>query len=226
MHITDQSIQEIDKSASPASMHECEDRSSMRVTRLAYQSHNAPFGLWTLPNPVDGPTSAPCYMPYGEPSPPNNSSSTPGLTTGDQTTVPKLIETDVLKPWEKGSKSGKKIKRGPRVRGGMNLASDVVSSDGSFKNSSSFSNNVPSTATTSTQPSSQNLPASYTGWYPALDVAQYTGCPGGLVLPRPATHHIIHPDTAQAAIASSRKRKHDPLEIEASAQSAKMHRRE
>ncbi|KAG9946353.1 hypothetical protein KCU85_g6630, partial [Aureobasidium melanogenum] len=207
-------------------MHEYENPSSMRVTRLAYQSRNASFGLRTLPNPVDGPSSAPCYMSYGEPSPPTNSRSKAELITVDQTTIAKSIGIDVLKPWEKGSKSGKKIKRGPRVRGGMNLASDVVSSNGIFKNSSSFSNSTPSAATTSTQPSSQNLPASHTGWYPVLDVAQYTGRPAGPVLPRQAPYHIIHPDTAQAAIASSRKRKHDPLEIEAPAPSAKMHRRE
>ncbi|KAH0259760.1 hypothetical protein KCU91_g15031, partial [Aureobasidium melanogenum] len=226
MHITDNSIGEIDRSASPASVYEYENTSSMRVTRLAYQSRNAPFGLWTLSNPVDGPSSAPCYMPYGEPCPPTNSRSKAELITVDQTTIAKSIETDVLKPWEKGSKSGKKIKRGPRVRGGMNLASDVVSSNGIFKNSSSFSNSAPSIATTSTQPSSQNLPASHTGWHPVLDVTQYTGRLAAPTLPRPAPYHIVHSDTTQAAIASSRKRKHDALEIEAPAPLAKMHRRE
>ncbi|KAH0369639.1 hypothetical protein KCU65_g3139, partial [Aureobasidium melanogenum] len=204
--------------------------SSMRVRRLASPSENAPFGLWTLPSPLDDPTSAPCYMPYGEPTPPISSRSTPGLVTVDQTTVAKPTETDVLKPREKGSKSGKKIKRGPRVRGGMNPANDVVSngmsSNSGSKNSSSIGSNAPSIATTSTQPSSQNSPASHTGWYPVLDVAQYTSRPIAPILPRPAPYHTIYPETAQAAIALSRKRKHDPIEIEAPAPSAKMHRRD
>lgn len=176
----------------------------MRVKRIAYWSGTSPFGLWTLPNPLDDPTSAPCYMPYGEPSPPITSHSTSGLITVDQTAVVKSIETYVLKPWEKGSKSGKKIKRGHRVRGDMNLASDVVSSNSSFKDSSSFSSNAPSIATTSTQPSPQIPPASHTARYPVLDVAQYTGRPAAPILPRPAPYHIMHAGTARAAIASSR----------------------
>ncbi|KAH0313393.1 hypothetical protein KCU84_g13545, partial [Aureobasidium melanogenum] len=232
---TNNLIQGNDKSTSPASMNDHENTSSMRVKRLAYQSENAPFGLWTRPSPVDDPIFAPCYMPYGESSPPIKSGSATEQITTDQTTTVESVETDVLKPWEKGSKSGKKIKRGPKVRVGRTLASDVVSnnmssnrsSDSCFENGSSgSSNNKPSTTTTSTQSSSQNLLASHTGRYPVLDVAQHAGRPIAPLLPHPGPYQIIHPDTAQAAIAMSRKRKHDRVENEAPVPSAKMHRRE
>ncbi|KAG9760568.1 hypothetical protein KCU73_g2821, partial [Aureobasidium melanogenum] len=215
-------------------MNGYENTSSMRVKRLAYQSENSPFGLWTLPNPVDDPGSAPCYMPYGESSPPIKSGPATGQFTTDQTTTVKSVETDVLKPWEKGSKSGKKIKRGPKIRVGRNLASDVVSNDMSsnrssnsnFENSSSVSRNAPSIATTSTWSSSQTPPASHTEQYPVLDVAQHAGRPIAPPLPRPTPYQVIHPDTAQAAIAMSRKRKHDRVGNEAPAPSTKMHKRE
>ncbi|KAG9651256.1 hypothetical protein KCU95_g17080, partial [Aureobasidium melanogenum] len=215
-------------------MNDYENISSMRVKRLAYQSENAPFGLWTLPNPVDDPTFAPCYMPYGESSPPIKSRPATEQTTIDRTTTIKPVETDVLKPWEKGSKSGKKIKRGSKVRVGRTLASDVVSNDmssngsnnSSFEKCSSVSRNAPSIVTTSTRPTSQNSPALHTGQYPVFDVTHHAGRPMAPTLPRPAPYHSHHPQTAQAAIALSRKRRHAPTEIEAPAPSAKMHRRE
>lgn len=182
----------------------------MRVKRLAYQSENSPFGLWTLPNPVDDPGSAPCYMPYGESSPPIKSGPATGQFTTDQTTTVKSVESDVLKPWEKGSKSGKKIKRGPKGCVGRALASDVVSNDMSSNHSSNScfengsNNNTPSTTTVSTWSSSQNSPASHAGQYPVLDVAQHAGRPIAPLLPRPTPYQVIHPDTAQAAIAMSR----------------------
>ncbi|KAH0144346.1 hypothetical protein KCU67_g13129, partial [Aureobasidium melanogenum] len=101
------------------------------------------------------------------------------------------------------------------------------SSNSCFENGSSGSNNNAfSTTTVSTWSSSQNSPASHTGQYPVLDVAQHAGRPIAPILPRPTPYQVIHPDTAQAAIAMSRKRKHDRVENEAPAPSTKMHKRE
>lgn len=225
----------------------------MRVKRLTYQSESSPFGLWTLPNPVDGPSLAPCYAPYGEPSPPISSRLLTEQSTADQTKPVESIESEVLKPWEKGTKSGKRIKkgRGPKISVHKNLASDVASSDmssysssnSSFENSSSGSSNITPISTTSTRSSSQNSPASHTGQYPVLDVAQHTGHPTAPMLARPTHYEFQHPNTAQAAIALSRssskdsefltytdtgcaERKHDLFENEASAPSTKMRKRE
>ncbi|CAD0112896.1 unnamed protein product [Aureobasidium uvarum] len=204
---------------------------SMRVTRLTYQSESSPFGLWTWPSSLDGPSFAPCYAPYGEQSPPIDSH--PAI---EQTTIVKSIESDVLKPWEKGSKSGKKIKkgRGPKSRVVMSPGSDATSTD--MSNSDNSSSNEISTAATSTRTSVQNSPASRARQYPVLDIA-------GVALPRLAPYNNYHPDTAQAAIAQSRsssvnydfltptdagyvERKHDRVDNEAPTTSFKAHRRE
>lgn len=191
----------------------------MRVKRLTYQSEASPFGLWTLPASVDDPSFAPCYAPYGESFPPISSRPAPRQNTLDQMMVVKSKGTDSLKPWEKGSKTGKKIKkgRGPKVRIGMDPASDVgsnemsshSSSNSSFENNSSVSSNVSSVATTWIQSSLQSSPASRTGQYPVLDVAQYGSRPTAPVLHRPTFHHSYHPDTAQVAIALSRSKSID-----------------
>lgn len=232
--------------ASPASMNSHENVFSMRVQRLTYQSKSSPFGLWTLPNQVDGPSLAPCYAPYGEQSPPTHSCPVLEHDTAERMRIAKPIEGDVLKPWEKGSKSGKRIKkgRGPKIRVGRNLAGDVASSDmSSFQNSSGVSSNASSISATSTRSSSQNSPASRTGRYPVLDAAQHARHPTAPVLARPSPYHSQHPDKAQAAIALSRsksthlgfmmytntgcaERKHDLVENEAPALSIKMYKRE
>ncbi|CAD0093358.1 unnamed protein product [Aureobasidium vineae] len=187
---------------------------SMRVTRLTYQSESSPFGLWTLPNSLDGPSFAPCYAPYGE-----QSLSTDSHPAIEHTKIVTSIESDVLKPWEKGSKSGKKIKkgRGPKSRVEMSPGSDATSKD--MSNSNNSSRNEMSTAATPTQPSAQSSPASRARQYPVLDVA-------GPPVPRLLPYNFYHPDTAQAAIAQSRKRKHDRIDNGAPTTSLKMHRRE
>lgn len=173
-------------------MNEYKKIVSTRVTRLTYQVKSSPFGLWTLPDPLDGPSFAPCYAPYGEQSPPILTHPAP-----EQTPAIPSIETDVLKPWGKGSKTGKKIKkgRGPKSRIKINLESDAASTETSTSNNSSGSEI--STATTSTLSSLQSSPASRARQYPVLDVA-------GPPFPRLAPYRAYHPDTAQAALAQSR----------------------
>lgn len=238
---------------SAASMNSYENIFGMRVKRLTYQSESSPFGLWTLPNQVDGPSFAPCYAPYGEQSPPISSRPSPEQSTAERAKPVKSNEPNLLKPWEKGTKSGKRVKKGrrPKISVGRNPASDVAGSDmssysssnSSFENSSSVSSNATSMSTTSTRSSSQNSPASRTGWYPVLDVAQHAGHPTAPILARPTPYNSQHPDIAQAAIALSRstsidsgfmiytdtgcaERKHDRFEKEAPASSTKMHKRE
>jgi hypothetical protein len=47
----------------------------MRVRRQAQESKNSPSGLWTTPDPLDSPSFAPCYVPYGEQSLPIKSTA-------------------------------------------------------------------------------------------------------------------------------------------------------
>ena len=186
-------------------MNDHERISSMRVSRRSYQAESSPFGLWSLPDPLDGPSFAPCYAPYGEQAPPIVSH--PAV---QQAPIAPTIETDArkaegLKPWEKGSKTGKKIKtgRGPKARPRNDEQSsvgskDVVSSNGSSNDN--VNNDTPTTST-STLPSSQPSPLSSAVSDPML---------GGACRPRfrllaPAPPVQIYPaNTAQSAIAESR----------------------
>lgn len=186
-------------------MNDHERISSMRVSRRTYQAENSPFGLWSLPDPLDGPSFAPCYAPYGEQAPP----IVPHPPI-QQATIAPTIETDArkaegLKPWEKGSKTGKKIKtgRGPKARprddeqssvGSMNMASSCGSSDDKF-------NNQTPTTSTSTLPSSRPSPLSSVVSNPMLDA----GARPRFRLLAPAHPVRVCPaNTAQAAIAESR----------------------
>ncbi|KAK6003832.1 hypothetical protein QM012_008682 [Aureobasidium pullulans] len=221
---------------SPARMNDYQNKFSMRAKRLTYQSKSSPFGLWNLSVYGDDPLFALCYAPYGESFPPISSRPALEQSTIERTNMAKSDEADILKPWEKGSKSGKRIKkgRGPKARVGRSPATDIASSDissysssnSSFENRSSVSSNATSFATTSTQSSLQISPASRTGWYPNFEVAQYANRPTARILPRPTPCLSHHPDTAQAATVLSRKKTYDRFETEAPAPSAKMYKRE
>ncbi|THY24685.1 hypothetical protein D6D01_05359 [Aureobasidium pullulans] len=198
-----------------------------RVKRLGnIVTSSAPFGMWTYPDPVDGPSIAPCYGPYGEAAPPS----------------------DILRPWERGTKSGKRVRtrKSKLNQGGGWDAQKHASSDSSTTGSSgSGSNsNASSAATTPTEMSPQNSQATHDSQNdPGLVVAQtYQMCPSKgyknlrlLTLNREtfaaaATNdHLSRPPraptTAQAAIAEQRKRSHDRVESEEVMQSRKSYRR-
>lgn len=186
-------------------MNDCGRISAMRVSRRTYQAENSPFGLWSLPDPLDGPSFAPCYAPYGEQAPPIIPHP-----PYQQAAIAPTIETDArkaegLKPWEKGSKTGKKIKtgRGPKARprddeqssvGSKELVSNGVSSDDSV-------NNETPTTSTSTLSSLRPSPLSSAVSDPVLDVASRPR----FRLIAPAIAVNVYPaNTAQAAIAVSR----------------------
>ncbi|KAI5239254.1 hypothetical protein E4T42_08760 [Aureobasidium subglaciale] len=84
---------------------------SMRVNAVFYSKY-AQCTLWSLPDPLDGPSRAPCYAPFGQAAPP--------ITTCDESAPVSESETvqtvgpfssDAPKPWERGSKLDKKTRK-------------------------------------------------------------------------------------------------------------------
>ena len=129
-----------------------------RVKRLGnFVTSSAPFGMWTYPDPLDGPSIAPCYGPYGEAAPPVFLREAVSLLPAAN-----IIKSDILKPWERGTKSGKR-RKSKLVRGGNRDAQEYASSDSSTTGSSgSGSNsNASSAATTPTEMSPQNSQATH-----------------------------------------------------------------
>ncbi|CAD0091098.1 unnamed protein product, partial [Aureobasidium mustum] len=94
-----------------ASMNDHQNIFNVRVKRLTYQSEVSPFGLWTLPAPVDDPSFAPCYAPYGESFPPISSRPAPRQNTIDQMKVIKSSKTQaaIALSRSKSIDSGSKI---------------------------------------------------------------------------------------------------------------------
>jgi hypothetical protein len=210
----------------------------MRVKRLAYGDYRFPLGLWTYPDPLDGPSIAPCYAPYGEQSPPIPSHPAVEEAAVESTTETDARKSEGLKPWEKGSKTGKKIKKGRGLK--AHSRDDLEESVGSKEVSSSSSNTVGSggvpAATTSTLSSLRTSPAPL-ALDPMLDASRR---PRFRILP-PSAPYVPPTDTAQAAIAESRstsrdsvfltltntrcaERKHDRVDNEAPAPSRKTHK--
>ena len=184
---------------SPTTMDDHNRISSMRVSRKSYQGAGSPFGLWTLPDPLDGPSFAPCYAPYGEQSPPIVSRP----SVEQAATVPNIDndarKVEGLKPWEKGSKTGKKIKtgRGPKGRPRAGEQSNV----GSTENADPLVRSGVSTTTTSTLSSSRPSPLSSIVSDPMRDAARR---PRFRLLAPAAPVNVYPANTAQAAIAKSR----------------------
>lgn len=212
----------------------------MRVKRLAYGDSRFPLGLWTYPDPLDGPSIAPCYAPYGEQSPPVASHPAVEEATVLSTTEIDARKAEGLKPWEKGSKTGKKIKkgRGPKTHSCDELRESVGSKELSSSSSDTVSSGGVSATTTSTLSSSRSSPAPL-GMDPMLDAPRR---PRFRIL-APSTPYVPPTDTAQAVIAESRsmsmelvfftltntgcaERKSDRVDSEAPAPSRKMHKGE
>jgi hypothetical protein len=184
----------------------------MQARRLTQPSESSPLGLWTSADPIDGPSSAPCYAPYGEPSP-----STTSQSGAEQAAVRSSIENDArksegLKPWEKGSKTGKKIKpgRGPKAHTSKSQESsvgrnDMISSSNSCNNSDG--NTGSSTPVTHALPSSRPSPAPAFGLDPRLaPIDQEQRRPRFRLLAPSAPDQVYPAGSAQAAIAELRSR--------------------
>lgn len=189
----------------PAPMNDVKKISDMRVRRLTRESEGSPCGLWTLADPLDGPPSLPRYAPYGEQS--LSATSQPGA---EQAAVRSITEnegrkSEGLKPWEKDSKTGKKIKpgRGPKGRSSGSQESSigskvVVSSSGSSNNGDN--NTGVSIPTTSALPSSQPSPASSVVLDPRLEKRR----PRFRLVAPSTPNHVYPAGSAQAAIAAAR----------------------
>lgn len=184
---------------SPATMNDHNRISSMRVSRKSYQGAGSPFGLWTLPDPLDGPSFAPCYAPYDEQSPPIVSRPAVEQAAIVPTTDTNARKAEGLKPWEKGSKTAKKIKtgRGPKARPRAGEQSNV----GSTENANPVVRSGVSTTTASTLSSSRPSPLSSVVSDPVRDAAHR---PRFRLLAPAAPVDVYPANTAQAAIAESR----------------------
>lgn len=126
-----------------------------RVNRVHPNTPTAPFGYWQHPSSVEALSTAPCYPPYGEPCPPSTvaaksePASTP-LTSSGSSDPP-------LRRWERGTKTGKRVKRGRKPKASSSRLAQVGKSeacgfDGTHDvsgNSSSASNSGSSTWSTS-----------------------------------------------------------------------------
>jgi hypothetical protein len=230
--------------------------STMRVRRLTYKSDTSPFGLWTYPDPLDGPSFAPCYAPYGEQSPPDDSHPAVKQAVIVPTIEADTRKSETLKPWEKGSKNGKKIKkgRGPKIHSRTDEESSSSSSNNSFNNIGSTGSDGVSTTLTSAPSSSRPSPVSPLVLNPMLaapravldprfGLVQEERRPRFRLLPPSAPQHVYPANTAQAVIAESTsttinsafltptnpgcvERKHARVDNEAPAPSRKMHRME
>jgi hypothetical protein len=149
--------------SSPAPMEDDKEISNMQARRLTNQSESSPFGLWTSTDPLDGPSSAPCYAPYGGPSPSGTSQPRAGHEAARSPAENDARKSEGLKPWEKGSKTGKKIKpgRGPKGRSSDSQENSVGIKDmagSSNSNNNSDSNTDSSTPATLALPSSRPSP--------------------------------------------------------------------
>ncbi|THX09538.1 hypothetical protein D6D18_01232 [Aureobasidium pullulans] len=213
-----------------------------RVKRIGnIVTSSAPFGMWTYPDPLDGPSIAPCYGPYGEAAPPVFlRKSLPLLPAAN------IIKSDILRRWERGTKSGKRRKSKLNKGGNLDVQEYASSDSSTTGGSGSGSNsNASSAATTPTEMSPQNSQATHDSQHdPGLIVAQthrmypsrgyknlrlltlnretFAAAATNNHLPRPPRA----PTTAQAAIAEQRKRSHDRIESEEVMQSRKSYRRE
>jgi hypothetical protein len=191
---------------------------TMRVRRLTYRSDTSPFGLWTYPDPLHGLSFAPCYAPYGEQSPPGDFH--PAV---EQAVIVPAIEADTrgsgtLKPWEKGSKTGKKIQKGRGPKAHSRNDEETSNSNNSINNVNnvnSVGSNGVSTTLTSATSSSRPSPGSpfvldpmLAGppamLDPRLAPAQQERRPRFRLLPPSAPHYVYPAHSAQAAIAESR----------------------
>ncbi|KAH0288490.1 hypothetical protein M436DRAFT_60645 [Aureobasidium namibiae CBS 147.97] len=217
---------------SPTIMNDHNRISTMRVSRKSYQGAGSPFGLWTLPDPLDGPSFAPCYAPYGEQSPPIVSHPAVEQAATVPTTDNDARKAEGLKPWEKGSKTGKKIKTGrgpkgrPRAGEQSNVGSKdaISSSNGSTENANSVPGSRVSTVTTSALSSSRPSPLSSVVSDPMRDAAPRR--PRFRLLAPAAPVDVYPADTAEAAIAESRKRNFDRVDNEVPAPSSTVHKKE
>jgi hypothetical protein len=190
---------------------------TMRVRRLTYRSDTSPFGLWTYPDPLHGPSFAPCYAPYGEQSPPGDSHPAIGQAIIVPTIEPDTRNSETLKPWEKGSKTGKKIKkgRGPKAHSRTEEESTSSSSNNTFNNVNSVGSDGVTTNTTTASSSSRPSPVApfmldpmLAGppavLDPRLAPVQQERRPRFRILPPSASRHVYPANSAQAAIAESR----------------------
>ncbi|KAI5247241.1 hypothetical protein E4T43_02118 [Aureobasidium subglaciale] len=84
---------------------------SMRVNAVFYSKY-AQCTLWSLPDPLDGPSRAPCYAPFGQAAPPIITCGEPAPASGPETvqTVGPFLSS-APKPWERGSKPNKKARK-------------------------------------------------------------------------------------------------------------------
>jgi hypothetical protein len=196
--------------SSPAPMDDNKKTSNMQARRLTNQSESSPFGLWTSADPLDGPSSARCYAPYGEPLP-----STTPQPEAVQAAVRSSVENEArrsegFKPWEKGSKTGKKIKpdRGPKGRTAESQESSVGDNDMvSSSNSSNHNdgNTGSSTPVTPALPSSRPPPVPASVLDPRIaPIDQEQPRARIRLLPPSAPDHGYPAGSAQAAIAELR----------------------
>ncbi|KEQ91644.1 hypothetical protein AUEXF2481DRAFT_455942 [Aureobasidium subglaciale EXF-2481] len=85
---------------------------SMRVNAVFYSKY-AQCTLWSLPDPLDGPSRAPCYAPFGQAAPPPITTCDGPAPVSEPETVQTVgpFSSDVHKPWERGSKLDKKTRK-------------------------------------------------------------------------------------------------------------------
>ncbi|CAC9886508.1 unnamed protein product [Aureobasidium pullulans] len=187
-----------------------------RVKRLGnIVTSSAPFGMWTYPDPLDE-AAPPVFLREAVPLLP----------------AANMIKSDILRRWERGTKSGKRRKSKLNKGGNLDVQEYASSDSSTTGGSGSGSNsNASSAATTPTEMSPQTSQATHDSQHdPGLVVAQTHQ-----MYPSRGYKNLrlltLNRETFAAAAANDHlprppQRSHDRIESEEVMQSRKSYRRE